>query len=213
MLARSPLAAVSTVHFDRPVPLPLGATLAARLDAALTVLPRVAGFGIDPAVEALERPLGLADAGLVVRRVRLDDGRTVTAVTVPSTTWTRPGGHKDLLALKRAAGTLGRRVVLVPDAALEREPRAANAMLIAGCAGSPVSPSDRLGLMGALLEAGGSMPLADAADIMLRSDDPVAAILSLVAARVVGLDLREPIGPVSTVRSRRTRVRTAGARR
>jgi hypothetical protein len=107
---------------------------------------------------------------------------------------------------------MGRRVVLVPEGAFYREPMMTNALMIAGCAGADVSPSDRLALMAALLEAGGSMPLADAAETVPRSDDPVAAVLSLVAGRAVCLDLSELIGPESRVLSRSRMIDMAGVR-
>lgn len=87
----------------------------------------------------------------------------------------------------------------MPEGALDREPCIGDALLIAGCSGLPVAPSDRLALLAALVEVGGSMPLADAATMMVRADDPVAAVLALVAGRVVGLDLGAPIGPESAV--------------
>lgn len=204
---------IPATSFDRPISLPLSAPLGARLDAALIALPVVIGVGADPGVEALVRPLGLAEAGLVIRRVRILDGRSVTVTAVPAITWVRPDGRDRVLALKRAARTAGRRVVLVPEGTLDRDPRMADALLIAGCAGARVAPGDRLALTIALMQAGGSMPLADAAELMVRSHDPVAAVLALVAGRVVGLDLRGPVGPDSQVLSLAGRVRTTGGRR
>lgn len=207
MSARSVSSTVPPVDFDGPVTLPIVAPIAGRLDAVLTVIPVVAAFGPDPAAEGIERLFGLGDTGLVIRRVRLVDGRCVTVAAVPSRV------RSDVLAFKRAVEACGRRVILVPEGALDREPLGTNSLLIAGCAGARVSPSDRLALVTALLEAGGSLSLADAAEIMVRSDDPVAAVLALVPARVVLLDLAVPVGPDSTVRSTSTRAHHWESRR
>jgi hypothetical protein len=184
--------------FDRPMTLPLFAPLATRLDAALFVIPVVTAIARDPVVEALEQPFGLGSAGLVSRRVRVADGRRLTVVGVPSSVWGETA-KAALLTLKSAAAQVGRRVLLVPEGALDREPRMSDALLVAGCSGLAVSPTDRLSLGLALIEAGGSLPLVDAAECMARADDPVAAVLALVAGRVVGLDLGQALGPESRV--------------
>ncbi len=212
MLARSPFCNVPRVGSDRQISLPVVAPLSARLDAALTIAPTVAAFGLDPAVEALMKPLGLQCAGHVIRRVRLHDGRSVTVLALLNEAWVDSNGRTSAVGLKHAARAMGRRVVLVPEGAFYREPMMTNALMIAGCAGADVSPSDRLALMAALLEAGGSMPLADAAETVPRSDDPVAAVLSLVAGRAVCLDLSELIGPESRVLSRSRMIDMAGVR-
>ena len=186
------------VAFDRPVTLPLFAPLAACLDAVLIVTPVVTAITLDPVVEALEPCLGLGSAGLVSRRVRVADGRRLTVVGVPGSVW-RSTAKTALLTLKAAAARVGRRVLLVPEGALDREPRMSDALLVAGCAGLAVAPADRLSLGAALIAASGSLPLADAAECMARADDPVAAVLSLFAGRVVGLDLGRPLGPESRV--------------
>jgi hypothetical protein len=212
MLARSPFSVIPRVGFDRQISLPVVAPLSARLDAALTVAPTVAAFGLDPAVEALMKPLGLQYAGDVIRRVRLHDGRSATVLAVLNEAWVDSDGRTRALALKRAAHAIGRRVVLVPEGSLYREPMMTNALLIAGCAWADVSPFDRLALMAVLLDSGGSMPLAEAAETMQRSDDPVAAVLCLVADRVVCLELSGPITPESRVLSRSRMIDAAEVR-
>lgn len=137
--------------------------------------------------------------GLVLRRARLNDGRVLTITAVPTTAWICPEGKAHALNLKRTAAKFGRRVMLVPQGVLEHQPRIAEALLVTTCAGMQVASTDRLTLMSALIDAGGSMPLADAASLIVRSSDPVAAVLGLVANRIVGLDLSVPIGPASAI--------------
>ena len=204
-IGHSPVSSKPSVQALRPLP------LAARLDAALTVLSAVAWIGRDHIVEAVAETLGRA-AGLIIRRTRLDDGRLVTFVAVPMAAWTCPNGKAEVLALKYAARAVGRCVVLVPAGALDREPRVADPLLVASCAGAHVSVSDRLDLSAALLDTGGSMPLADAAGIMVQSQDPVAAVLALVAGHVLGLDLRQPIGPATPVLARPFQTRSEAGR-
>ncbi len=200
MLARNPLSPPPnpTAFFEGPGHGPARTTLSDRLDAALAVIPAVAGVGVDPVVEALARPLGLPDADLACRRVRLHDGPSLTVVAA-SVALRHETARIDLFALKRAAARLGRRVLLVPAGALDRDPRLADAQAVAACREVAAAPGDRLAVMAALIEAGGTLPLSDAAGLMPRAEDPVAAVLGLVARRIVGLELRAPLGPDTRV--------------
>lgn len=181
-----------------------GPNLAAKLDAVLATHPAVRAVSPDPVAEALSNGLGGAARELAIRRVRLVGAGPVSVAAVPSAAWHDPGAKVSALSLRRAAAHLGRRVVLVTEAWLDREPRLANALLVASCASAPVAPRDRLSLMSALLDAGGELPLADAAEVMTSADDPVAAVLALGAHRVLALGMDEPVGPATRVSPRRT---------
>ena len=114
MLARNPLVPSPTTALDRP--------LAVTLDAVLKAMPGVAAVGLDPAVEALIRPLRLPAFDLVCRRVRFADGLRLTVVAVPGALWRQHLVRVGLATLQRAAAAIGRDVVLVPASRLDHDP-------------------------------------------------------------------------------------------
>ncbi len=196
----------SAPSFDRPVQLPVTAPLTERLDAVLRVMPGISAVALDPAIEALARPLDLGP-DLPVRRARLDSGRQLSVVSVPSRVWAQPNSRLRLFRLKAGAKAIGRPVLLAPEMAVSREPLLSNALLIARCATLQVPPADHFALLSALVESGGELPMADAVVLMTRAEDPVAAILASAARRVVAIEIDHPLGPGTRVLSRPARLR------
>ncbi len=172
--------------------------LASVLDAHLLASPVVLCHGPDPAVAALERALGLLGRGLAIARARLL-GRGITFVAIPATAWADPGSRAAVIALKRASRQIGRRSVLLQEAALRREPHLGNVLLVAAAAATPLPARDRIAVVGKLIDEPDAT-LADLA-LLVRDDgrDPVAGVLSLVATGVAEVDIRRPIGPMTQV--------------
>lgn len=170
--------------------------LAAALDAHLAASPDVLSHGTDPRIQAAASALGLVALGVVARRASLS-GRGVTVVAVPAHVWADPRHRADALRLKPLGRELGRRVVLVQEGPLLRQPRLGNARLVARCADAELGPDDRFAVIGSLIDEPGTS-LGDLAGLLQGSAvDPVGAVLSLVAQGLVEVDKRRPIGPAT----------------
>jgi hypothetical protein len=167
------------------------------LDAHVAASPHVLSARPDPIFESFWNTASLRDERVAVLRVRLGSG-PVTLVAVPSGVWARGGSRARILALKRAAVRAGRRVLVVPEGALRREPRLGNAVMLAQAASADIGPEDRIAVMALLAEEPG-MVLGDLIQAVRQEDDRVAAVLSLARRGIVEVDLRGPIGPLSQV--------------
>ncbi len=166
------------------------------LEAHVIASPLVVSASPDPACEELWCA-ALEDAGLAAMRVQLAT-RTATLVAVPSDLWRDGARRARALALKQAAARSGRRVVVMPEGALRREPRLGNAVLMAQAAQAAIGAEDRIAVMAALAEEPG-MVLGDLIQLVRHEPDRVAAVLSLARSGVVDVDRRKPIGPLSAV--------------
>jgi hypothetical protein len=154
-------------------------------------------IGPDPLVETLEKLCGLADAGLVILRVRLRQN-TFTVVAASPRAWRAPGEKARLHVLKRTAEHAGHRILLVPPRSIARQPRLDNSRWIASCAGVRVMPEERSAIATYLYSA----PCSSLTEVAsrLRRRDAASAILSLVAAGDIELDLNRPIRPTSQLK-------------
>lgn len=166
------------------------------LEVHVIASPVVVSAGPDPACEEFWRA-ALQDEGLAAMRVKLAS-RTVTLMAVSSDLWLDGARRARVLALKHAASRSGRRVIVVPEGALRREPRLGNAVLMAQAARAVISAEDRIAVMAALAEEPG-MVLGDLIQLVRHEPDRVAAVLSLARSGVVDVDCRKPIGPLSAV--------------
>jgi hypothetical protein len=177
----------------REAPLPYA------VDARLSVTPGVRSVSDDPQCETFARTLDLAQVGLVLRSVRLINGRTVSLVAVPSACWRDPVLHARVFDLKWTRELSGRRIVLVPESVIRAEPRLTNSLLVSACDGVRVTPRERLILLSHLAEVGGSATLEVCAEWLAGSVDPAGAVLRLVAERVLTIALDRPIDLQSEV--------------
>ena len=170
------------------------------VEARLIADGRVLAFGVDPVMETFERCVGLGGAGLVVRRVKLESG-LATLIVAPGDVFRDKMRRKGLFLMKRLGTGAHRRVVLASEMTVRRQPDLDNAMTIAAAANAAVSPTDRIRVLTFLVDQGGSGTLEDCAGCMRTSPDPVASILALAARKIVTVDIREPIGPNTSVRA------------
>lgn len=166
------------------------------LEAHVVASPLVVSAGPDPACEELWRA-ALQDEGVAAIRVKLAS-RSVTLVAVPSDLWMDGARRARVLALKHAAARSGRRVIVVPEGVLRREPRLGNAVLMAQAARAIIGAEDRIAVMAALAEEPG-MVLGDLIQLVRHEPDRVAAVLSLARSGVADVDRRKPIGPLSAI--------------
>jgi hypothetical protein len=167
------------------------------LEVHVAALPGVVAASPDPVCEALWRGACFRDERLAVLRVKLTS-KVVTVVAVPSDVWMDGARRARVLALKRAAVHSGRRMTVLPEGALRREPRLGNALVMAQASQTTMCAEDRIAVMAALVEEPG-LALGDLIQIVRHGPDRVAAVLSLARSGVVDVERRRPIGPLSQV--------------
>ena len=149
-------------------------------------------IGEDEVVERLLRRRGFCDHDLVVERMGLGT-RRITVVCIPERQWINPASMVELIGLKRLTRAGGRTVLLVPEAAVQREPRLATARAIETAMATPVSAEDRMAVLRHLIEMGYS-PLQDCACVV-AAEAPYSAILAMVGMGAVKMDRNRPITP------------------
>ena len=80
-------------------------------------------------------------------------------------------------------------------------PTSLHSFLIWACRRQRMDYSEQEAVV-ARLRARGPLPIADLADLVTSSPDPLAAVLGLACRDVVEIDVRQPPGPDATVRAR-----------
>lgn len=182
---------------DRSFALPRSEDLRSLLDAHVAASPHVRSSIADPVFETLLRAACFQEERIIVVCVRLRT-KAVTIVAVPADVWEVGVRRARILALKHAAVRAGRRVVLIPEGALLRQPRLGNACLMAGAADVGIGAEDRIAVMSALVEEPG-MALGDLIQVVQHEPDRVAAVLSLARSGILEVDMRKAIGPQSPI--------------
>lgn len=123
--------------------------------------------------------------------------RPVALVCVPERHWRDASMMVTFRELKRVAKGFGETVVLLPEGFVMRQPRLENAMLIAETRGAAMTATDRMSILGRLLEDG-SATLSELAS-GIRHPDPVSAVLSLVTSGLLDMNLNAAILPTSVI--------------
>lgn len=140
--------------------------------------------------------LGLERHDFCALEVRIGKRRAVL-VCVPSRLWNNPNDMEVFHELKALSRVHGYDVLLVPQSFIQRQPRLDNAMLVSGTAEAKVSPTDRMNVLGHLIEHGDAT-LYELAGLVKHSD-PISSILHLVTTGALYLDLNARITPHSLV--------------
>ncbi|WP_336491090.1 hypothetical protein [Methylobacterium nigriterrae] len=186
--------ATPTVTDVQPPVLPLDR----RLDCLIDALP-VRRCNPGPRLMRAIRQIDPARS-LVLRAIRLADGRRVDLVALPRSLQADPGCVAALRTLQERRRRCGRPLRLIREEVVDREPRLSNAQLVGGCRWTGLTPRGRQALLRHLRERGGSASLAACLGCLAGEADPAGAILALVAGKVLQLDLDRPLGPESWVR-------------
>lgn len=147
-------------------------------------------------VSELGIALGLERHDFCALEVHIKDRRAVL-VCVPSRLWQRSDEMSVFHDLKLVSATHGYQVLLVPESFVRRQPRNDNALLIAGTANFHVSPTDRMSILGHLIEHGDASIYELAG--LVKHSDPISAVLHLVTTGALYLDLNTRITPHSIV--------------
>jgi hypothetical protein len=174
--------------------------LCAKLQRGLTALvvayfrhPLRSSSGI---VEELAIDLGLDHRDLAL--VHIEIGRKpVVLAAIPSRLWHDGDAMALLRELKSRCHVQGENLVLVPERFVLRQPRLDNAVLMAGSRSTAMPTSDRMMVLGHLIEHGSATLMELAAQI--RHPDPVTALLGMVSAGLIDMNLDRPILPTSLV--------------
>ena len=148
-------------------------------------------------IEKLASDLGFEAHDLCIVNVLLGK-RSVSLICVPHGSWKRPEVMARVRTLRQRAKASSHNVVLVPQSIVERQPRLGNASII-GVAGKNVSvdATSRMTVLSHLIE-NGDCALSDLASL-IDHIDPYGAVLSLVSAGVLRIQLTRCISPHSLV--------------
>jgi hypothetical protein len=143
--------------------------------------PMVTGLGGNDDAEDAAISCGLDLDDFAVFDVRVGS-RRATLVCVPTRNWNDPTIMKVFFRAKAAISELGHTAVLVPQAFIQRQPRLDTA-------------SDRMAILAHLIENGNGT-LWELA-MLVKSLDPVSAILHLTTTGALRIDLNSAITPAS----------------
>jgi len=164
--------------------------------ALIAAYPAISPMDVVEADEDAVRSYGFDPDDFALFRVRAR-ARQVTLICIPTRLWTDPVSMVLFMKAKSAIGYLGRDAILVPQSFIQRQPRLDNAIMIHRAADLDIAPTDRMAILAHLIEnASGS--LSDLATLV-RGPDPVSAVLHLVTAGVLQIDLDRTFLPTSTL--------------
>ena len=114
-------------------------------------------------------------------------------IVAPRRIWHRAETYRQLLLLKHLARRISSRVILVPDEQLKKQPRLDNATAVVAAADTNITMSQRLRVETFVLSEGGSATLGACAQVLPEHEDPIGALMALVHAGRLYLDLNLPI--------------------
>jgi hypothetical protein len=157
--------------------------------------PRAQYLGPDKLVDSLACTKGFSADDLAILRVSVGMGRH-TLICAPETIW--HARKFDLIELKAMAGFAGRSCVLVPESAIQRQPRLSTARAIEDACGVSVSVDQRMAILVHMIESGGKSTFMDCA-CAINHPQPFSAVMHMVALGVLRIDSAAQLTPHSTV--------------
>ncbi|WP_332119869.1 hypothetical protein [Azorhizobium caulinodans] len=166
--------------------------LADALDTHLIMAPRVIRFRPDPRAKERLRS-AMAPRGTIVRLARLAD-RILIVVAVPG-----EGAASASLRRRLAAKWGTRNVLVVTEAWLLREPRLEVISAAVACLEQIPSVTDWLRIERHLLELGGSACLEECVAQVRQHEDPAGAVLALVVAGWLRIEVSRPLSGSSVI--------------
>jgi hypothetical protein len=154
--------------------------------------------GADHTVAKLASALGFERHDLTIVRAVLGR-RTITLIITPRRLWHRPECHSQLILLKRHSRNVGIRTILMAEAQLRKQPRLDNAAQVVAAGQVRLTLSQRFRLEIYLMTNPDPVPLGECAALLAEHDDPVSAVLGLVYAGHLSVDLNRNITPETLV--------------
>ncbi|KFC66252.1 hypothetical protein FF80_02513 [Devosia sp. LC5] len=157
--------------------------------------PRADYVGADDLTESLARAKGFSHDDLAILRISIGAKRH-TMICVPSNIW--HSRKFDLIELKDMANAAARACILVPESAIQREPRLSVARAIEEAFGVTVGLEDRMAILVHMIEAGGQSSIMDCACAIVHPE-PFSAVLHMVALGVLKMTASGDLTPHSVV--------------
>lgn len=168
--------------------------LVRQVSTALRAMP-IEVDGEDDQIRELATYHGLRSTDAVILKLRTNT-RRFTLVVATSRTWER--SRHALIAIKHDAARSQRKVQLVPAGRLRRTNFLTNCALIGTSRKVRITATDRMAIIARLREDPCSS-LDDCAREIDGHEDPVGAVLAMVAEGFLRMDLRAPMRPESQV--------------
>ena len=116
--------------------------------------------------------------------------RRFCVLTAPTSIWRNR--RQGLIEIKRKAAEAGLRVMLISPLFIQREPRMSNTRAIVDTRHIFLTAEDRMAVLLHVLENGYST-LQDCAAVIVDSEAPYSAVLSLVSMGLIDIDLDKPL--------------------
>lgn len=175
--------------------------LAQSLFNYVSTRPALIPLGPDPLVRQLLSAKGFSKFDIASLRLAAT-GVPVTALLVPTRIWRDPEGRATLMEVKRDAGTLGTKCVLVPQRSMRGNVRAQVARTLALSHYIRVRREDAETVTQYVCTER-LASLDECASLLEDHEDPVGVVLALCARGDLLIDRTQPIGPKSWVTASR----------
>lgn len=121
----------------------------------------------------------------------------MTIIVVPGGIWHEKLPMLRIRAIKRERSAATRRVCIIPESVVHRQPRLSNSQYISNAAQVWVPPEDRMAVLLHLIENGYSTVIDCAREV--KSAPPVAAVFQMISDGTLMIDLDKPILPHSRI--------------
>ena len=157
--------------------------------------PRADYLGPDTLVDSLALAKGFSGDDLAILRVSVGKVRH-TLICVPESIW--HARKFDLIELKKMAGFAGRSCILVPESAIQRQPRLSTARAIEDACGVSISVDQRMAILVHMIESGGRSTFMDCA-CAINHAQPFSAVMHMVALGVLRIDASAQLSPQSVI--------------
>lgn len=153
-------------------------------------------LGNDDLVESFARAKGFTADDLAILRVCIGTTRH-TLICSPEQIW--HARKFDLLELKSMAAFAGRNSILVPECAIQRQPRLGTARVIEDAFGVSVTLEQRMAILIHVIESGGTTTIMDCV-CAIDHDQPFSAVIHLVGLGVLTMNSNAALTPHTLVR-------------
>ena len=153
--------------------------------------PGIIVLGEDPLVDHLAAGAGFGSTDLAMLRISVD-GRSVTAICVPTRLWRDPEAKARLLQIKSDARDARTRCILVPQRWLKASVRGSIARSIARARGVSFTREHRDQVL-AHLKSARISTILDAARAVSHHEDPGSVVLAMCAQGLVKVDRSSPL--------------------
>lgn len=141
----------------------------------------------DQRVDAALRRHGFDDNQVATAHIYVD-GVRVTVICIPSRMWHAANEMARLRRVKTGLAHNGLRVMLIPEAFIQREPRLGTSRAIEEATGVHVSMADRSAVLEHLLARGGRSTLIRCASVV-KNPVPIHCVLAMFSRGILNFDI------------------------